>query len=278
MAITAWAENTLRRIGAQGESADAPLAEGALALAHRARPSLDPEPYRAHLADLIRETREAHYGGADTVVARRDALHTALVARAGYAGDEDTYDDLDNANLMRVIDRRRGLPVALGILYIATAQGLGWQLEGLAFPGHFLMRLEHAGERRILDPFHGLRALQAAELRALIKRVAGDEVELRAEHYAPVPPRDLLLRLENNRKLRLMAEGMHAEALEALEAMLMLAPHLSALWREAGVLHAQVGNLRGAVIALEHARDLGQDPAERQAADDLLRQLRPRLH
>jgi Flp pilus assembly protein TadD len=87
-----------------------------------------------------------------------------------------------------------------------------------------------------------------------------------------------LLRLENNRRLRLMSQGYLEEAISALEGMLMIAPADPDLWREAGVLHAQVGNLRGAVVALEQALELGRDPALRQAAEDLLQQIRLRLN
>lgn len=272
-----WAEATLRRIGLSGAQASIPLAEGALALAQRALPSVDPAPYRTHIAELADTTRRA-LGRNDHITARRDALYAALVTDAGYNGDVQTYDDLDNANLFQVIDRRRGLPVALGILYIAAGQALGWQLVGLNFPGHFLMQLDHAGDRRILDPFDGLRSLDAAELRDLLKRVAGPEAELQPSHYSPVGSRDLLLRLENNRRLRLMSQGHLEEAISALEGMLIIAPSDPDLWREAGVLHAQVGNLRGAVVALEQALELGRDPALRQAAEDLLQQIRLRLN
>ena len=65
-----------------------------------------------------------------------------IVARSyGYRGDTESYDDLQNADLVRVIERRKGLPVALSILYLALARQQGWAAEGLAFPAHFLIRV-----------------------------------------------------------------------------------------------------------------------------------------
>ena len=54
--------------------------------------------------------------------ARTGALNEIILLKNGYSGDELSYDDLQNANLMRVVDRRKGPPVALGILYIHAAR------------------------------------------------------------------------------------------------------------------------------------------------------------
>mgnify|MGYP000524117974 CR=1 FL=1 len=274
----AWAAATLVAIGRDraGDPERPVLIEGALALASHSLPTIDPAPYRRHVGELAAAAERA-LGRRDNVLARRDALHAALVAANGYQGDRLDYDNLDNANLFRVIDRRRGLPVALAILCVGVGRALGWHTAGIAFPGHVLVQIEHGGERRILDPFDNLRSLGAPALRHLLKRVAGPDAELQGGHYADVSDRDLLLRLESNRKLRLMAQGRLAEALDALAAMRMLAPSDPDLWRETGVLHAQVGNLAEAAEALEHALDLGDDAATRQAAADLLDQIRGHL-
>lgn len=272
-----WTEATLRTIGANGDTAHGRLIDGALALAKRSLPDVDVAPYRSHIDDLTSMTARA-LGRRDHVIGRRDALHAALVAANGYRGDTEDYDNLDNANLLRVIDRRRGIPVALGILYITVGRALGWHIHGLGFPGHFLIQIDHAGERRILDPFDNLRCLTAPDLRDLLKRVAGPDAELQGEHYAPVADRDLLLRLEANRKLRLMAQGRVHGALDVLAGMLMMAPDAADLWRESGVLNVQAGNFSAAVTALENALRLGPDVATRQAAADLLDQIRGQLN
>ena len=114
--------------------------------------------------------------GSDDLVAQADALAAVLAEGYGYAGDTLTYEDLQNANLMRVIDRKKGLPVALGILYIHAGRAQGWDIAGLAFPGHFLVRIEGRGERRILDPFAwrpGARAGRAAGAAARPRRARG---------------------------------------------------------------------------------------------------------
>src|SRR3546814_6699790 len=127
-----------------------------------------------------------------------------------------------NANLMRVIDRRRGLPVALGILYLHGARAQGCAICGLNFPGHFLLRLDLGAERSIIDPFNGGQPRDAVELRALLKGMAGENAELRPEHTRPVGCRDVLLSLQNNIKMRYVQEEGSVEDLAILENMLMM--------------------------------------------------------
>src|SRR5271170_7282394 len=199
-----------------------PIAEAALVLASFERQRVDFARYRDHLR-LIAVDVARHPGASGDLAGRARALSEIILLKYGYSGDELTYDDLQNANLMRVIDRRKGLPVALGILYLHAARAQGWDSVGLGFPGHFLVRLTEGAERVILDPFHGGRVCDAATLRELLKAMAGQEVELMPEHYAPVADRDVLLRLQNNLKSRLLQAGRHDHALRVVETMLLLA-------------------------------------------------------
>src|SRR5215472_15770017 len=180
-----------------------PIADAALALASFDRPRVNFGRYRDHLQLLVRDVGR-HPSAAGDLAARARALNEIILLKYGYSGDELSYDDLQNANLMRVVDRRKGLPVALGILYIHAARAQGWDTVGLAFPGHFLIRLSDGAERLILDPCHGGQVCGAAELRELLKATTGQESELQAEYYAPVSDRDVLLRLQNNLKARLL--------------------------------------------------------------------------
>ena len=266
----------LRELGASA-SASLPIAEAALALASFDRPRVAPARYRQHLRALARDVgRRAGVGSG--LAAQAAALNEIILLKHGYTGDELTYDDLQNANLMRVIDRRRGLPVALGILYLDAARAQGWDAVGLGFPGHFLVRLAQGPERVILDPFHGGRALDAMALRELLKAIAGHEIELTPEHYAPVADRDVLLRLQNNLKSRLIQAEQHERAVRVIETMLMLAPDVPDLWREAALLHAKIGNVRAAMNALEGFLVRASDSAARHEAAIMLQRLKTRLN
>jgi regulator of sirC expression with transglutaminase-like and TPR domain len=272
-------EARLRRIGDQ-DDADIDLAEAALLLAALNRPGSPLERYRDHVSALQLDTaRLGASAGADrSLESRVETLRAVMAEQYGYRGDSLTYDDLQNANLMRVIDRRRGLPVALAILYIAAARHQGWSVEGLNFPGHFLLALELGGRRVITDPFGAGRALEVSDLREQLKAVAGPDAELRPAYHAAVGNRSILLRLQNNIKGRLMQNGRARQALEVLETMLLIAPGEASLWHEAGALQVRLGNLKAAARSLEHLLDLGAASETFHEAATLLQQVKSRLN
>jgi regulator of sirC expression with transglutaminase-like and TPR domain len=271
----ASATRYLQELAALGET-PLPIGEAALALACLDRPGVALARYHEHLESFAGEVAIAAAGASDAANRLR-ALLEVIADRYGYRGDHLTYDDLQNANLMRVIDRRKGLPVALGILYLHAGRAQGWDIAGLAFPGHFLLRLDGGGGFAILDPFAGSMIDGAAELRALLKAIAGADRELAAQHYATVPDREVLLRLQNNRKLRLLQGGDVQAALAAVESMLLIAPAHAALWHERGVMNARLGNLGAAIRSLEGALERERDSGLRFATATLLQDLKTRL-
>lgn len=270
-------ERALRRLaGLDDDRID--LAEAALALASRERAGIAPGRYLDHLDELAAGVGAAFEGSPGGLADKRDALAAVIHEGFGYAGDRQSYDDLQNANLMRVIDRRKGLPIALGILYIHSGRRLGWDICGLNFPGHFLIRLADGPERLILDPFAGADIVDVARLRGLLKATLGDDAELTPAHYAPASNRDILIRLQNNRKVRLIKADQIAEALRSVEDMLLFAPGEDSLWHEAGLLNSHLGNLRAALIAFGHCRDLADNPVDRARVDRLIAEINGRLN
>ena len=260
------------------DDAEINLAEAALALATRARSGVSPDHYLSHLSELAAAVGTASGKSGADLPSKREALTHVLHEVYGYAGDRQSYDDLQNANLMRVIDRRKGLPIALGILHIHCGRALGWDICGLNFPGHFLIRLDDGPARMILDPFAGGKEVDAGGLRTLLKSTLGPDAELSPAHYAPASNRDILIRLQNNRKIRLIRAEQFAEALAVVEDMLLFAPGEDSLWHEAGRLNAHIGNLHAALVAFGHCRDLAANPVARARVDLLISEIRGRLN
>lgn len=249
------------------------LAGAALALAALELPSIPIEDCGEHLERLARETSARIAPDNDPLSAIRSVLHDTH----GYRGDTATYDDLENANLARVIERRKGLPVALGILYLHALRAAGCAAEGLNFPGHFLIRLDHGGSRRIVDPFDGGSVRSAPELRSLLKASAGTDAELEPRHLEAVGNRDILIRLHNNIRIRHLQAGRTGEALESVERMLLFAPDAAFLWRDAGALNMRLGNLAAAISAFENFAVRADGPAAAEAAE-ILKKLRAKLN
>ncbi|MCW2235457.1 SirB1 family protein [Azospirillum canadense] len=277
MTSRAEAREILRRVGQQPDD-EIDLAEAALALGSLELPNVALEDYRRHIAVLVDDLAQRNNPAADSLETRIALLHEVIVERHGYGGDHDTYDDLQNANLLRVIDRRRGLPVALGILFMHAARSQGWPILGLNFPGHFLVRMDADGARAILDPFNEGQVRTAVDLRDLLKATAGSAAELEPGHYQPVSNRDVLLRLQNNIKLRHLSAHDVPKALEVLEAMRLFAPREPSLWRETGLLEAHSNNLGAAIAALETFMELTDSDRHRHQTAALIQQLKNRLN
>ena len=237
----------LRRIG-ESEADQFDIADAALMLAaldHAGRPLA---PYRAHLDEIAREARsEARMSL--TAADGAHALAALLAGRYGYEGDRLAYDAPQNADLISVIDRRRGLPVALGILYLHAARAAGFGAVGLNAPGHFLLQIELRSDEALIDPFNGGTALERERLGA--PPAMAQALPDLSSAVSPVRDLDVLLRLQNNLKLRAVQAGDQARALEIAKRMVLLGPRRPELWIDLGRLNEAIGALGAAQRAFE---------------------------
>lgn len=259
------------------EDAEIDVAGTALLLGALDRPDADLAPYREHLAQLAAAVRAAA-DCSDSVEMQAEALRRVLAEQYGYQGDRENYEDLRNASLPQVIDRRLGLPVALGILYLHAGRSYGADISGLSFPSHFLIRLTARTQRLILDPFHGGQTMGTEDLRQRLKQLLGSDQEIRPAHYRAVSNRDILIRLLNNIKIRVFAAGDLRRVAQVLEAMTLIAPSRAELWWEAAVIQARLGDLKTAIATLERYLSGSGDVAGRDELAGLLSRLRGHLN
>jgi len=238
---------------------------------------IDLVPYRQHVAQMSAAVTDlAHRRGATP-----EALAEVIARSFAYRGDTETYDDLRNADLVQVIERRRGLPVALAILYLQAARNQGWDAEGLNFPGHFLIRVAIDGARHVIDPFNDGLVRDAADLRELTRKVLGPNAQPNPSYYDPVADRQVLLRLQNNIRLRLVQRQDWAGAMRVVDRMLAIGPDQSVLQYEAGQINVRLDKRRAAIASFERfllLDDGTAQPEMRQHATDLLQELRRGLN
>lgn len=252
-----------------------PLGETALLLAGLAHPGRNLEPYFHHLKKLAEDVG-ARYSALVEAGADEDgqtkiaALKHVMCDQYGYDGDQETYNDLRNADLIEVIERRKGLPITLVLLAVEIGRAQGWDVKGINFPGHFLLRLDEGTQRLISDPFNQFRILQAPDLRQLAKSVLGANAELSSSHYQDATHRDILLRLQNNIKFRQIESEHYADALETVLIMRDFAPQEYRLLLDDSVLKARLGRVEEAIDVVRDYLKVVTNPKDRQDAELLL--------
>ena len=205
------------------------------------------------------------------------ALNHLLFVEQGLKGDETTYDDPQNSLIDRVLDRRRGLPILLSLVYVEVGRRIGMKVAGVGFPGHFVVRPTAVDPPFFIDPFNGGRVLREPDMRSLLKRVAGSaEVEPEAweRFIAPVSGLATMQRINNNLKRSWVRRGDMAGAMRATERNLVLYPDSVGDLHDRALLLAQDGQGEAALASLDQAL------AGRETDPDLacLRALREALH
>ncbi len=266
----------LRQVSKAAEG-DIDIADTALLLASPEEPAVKLTPYYEHLAQIA-DDMTAAAKGVGHVRDRAAALSDVIFRHHGYRGDAETYDDPQNANLMRVIDRRMGLPVALGIILIHAARSQGWAISGINFPDHFVLRLTGDGEQAIIDPFYKAKRLTIDNLQGLLIQRQGPAAKLKASYMRSVSDRDVLLRLQNNIKSRALVDGDQERAMEILDTMVLLSPDDASLVSEMAVLEAESGNIRAALRRLHNFLDARPSHPQQDQVSMLVQNLKRRLN
>lgn len=258
---------------------DIDLFETALALSAQNHPGISLDKYRNHRRKLAEDLDALYTGrGATDIHAKVAALAEVFTRKHGYIGDDFRYNDLQNADLIRVIDRRLGLPIALSLLCVTMGRDVGWPVLGINFPAHYVIRLDQDGKRVIVDPFQGCIVLEAPDLREILKTTMGAKAELSSTYYDPATNRDTLVRLQNNIKLRQIESEDYAAALATVDLMKRVAPQEYRLDLDAGVLLSRLERPVAAIESLE--RYIANVPSAKDKSDAaaLLAQIRAGLN
>lgn len=176
-------------------------------------------------------------------------LNLHLFEQEGFAGDMETYEHPQNSLLHRVLQRRRGLPILLSVVYMEVAHRCGVEFQGIGFPGHFLIAPAVAEKRFYVDPFNTGRILTRDALTDRLTRMSGRRpgpAEVDAA-LRPVGAGHILVRINNNLKGAHLRRDDIAGAIRAVRRMLAVAPHLPSERRDLALMTAHLGEpARGA--------------------------------
>ncbi len=246
------AEAILIRLG-EGSDAGFPLFEAALACAAHDDPDRDPQP----ALDLARQAAERLAQRLKTE-SPEEAVAEALAGDLHLTGDLITYDHPDNADVIAIAQRRKGLPVALGVFYLHAARMTGLQLHGVDFPGHFLLRIETDEGPLALDPFSEGRVVLPSELsrRALRTGLMPDVAAKLELLMAPISDRAVLIRLQNNIFARAQQARDWPRAERSALRRALLNPSDHRPWLDVAAAREGQGALAGALQALTRAQIL----------------------
>ena len=242
------------------------LAQACLMIAQDAYPGLEVERYLGEIERMalrLRGTMPQSGGAEERVV----ALNQFLFEDLGYHGNTHEYYDPKNSYLNEVIDRKTGIPITIAILYMELGRRVGLPLEGVSFPGHFLVRMRLRGGTLVLDPFSGGEPQSDAELRARLRRVipAGatgpvplEELPL-DQFLEPAGKRQILARLLRNLKGIYREMDKPERLLEVLNRMRVVAPEAHAELRERGLVYQRLECYRAALRDLSDYSSLEPD-------------------
>ncbi len=243
------------------------LAEAALLIAADEYPELDVDNYLQRLDDLaqaVRHSMPEEAGLEEAVV----ALNHFLFVEQGFSGNADDYYDPRNSFLNEVLDRKLGIPITLSILYLEIGQRLGLPLEGVSFPGHFLVKCATNEGDVVLDPFWGGVPLSEDDLRDRLEETCGKPQAA----SAPLAPllttagkKEIIVRMLRNLKSIYMQQNDLLKALGTVNRILQLHPELPDEIRDRGRLYERLECFRPAVADL--SRYLALAPTAEDASD-----------
>jgi regulator of sirC expression with transglutaminase-like and TPR domain len=209
------------------QDAQIDLAQAALLIAESEHRNLDMSRYMRLLDGFGQQaTREiergegAGEGGASSPVER---LIRWMYEDAGFQGNTVDYYDPRNSFLNHVLDRRMGIPITLAVVLMEVGRRAGIEVQGVSFPGHFLVRIEGARGPTFIDPFDG-RVLQRKDLRLLHARTSGDLRDPDPRLLEAATKKQIIIRMLNNLRGIYAARGDRERLRGVLERMEVLAP------------------------------------------------------
>jgi regulator of sirC expression with transglutaminase-like and TPR domain len=216
------------------------LAEGALLIAAEEYPELRPSVYLDQMArmgtDLKRRVR-AEIEPSRVVEICNDYFFEELQ----FKGNRQEYYDPRNSFLNEVLERRVGIPITLALVYVAVGERAGLPLRGVGMPGHFLVKYAPASRdvEVFIDAFNG-RTLTRQECAKMLAEMYGETLEVRPSFFEPAGKRQILARILNNLKGLYMSRGDLPRALAASDRIVLADPHLTAEWRDRGLIEYQL--------------------------------------
>lgn len=227
------------------------LVEAALLIARTAYPEMKSPEYtrllEAWAGRLRRQT--SPYSSAGDVLRE---LNRMMFEEEGFKGDADNYYDPQNSFLNRVLERKKGIPITLSLVYSEVGRLAGFPVHGIALPGHFIVGLFHEAGILYIDPFNQGEVLAERECRKMIEVRFGREAAADAGWRKPAGKKTILKRMLRNLKAIYHHSGHDLQTLEMIQWILAIDPDAAAELKQRGLLYEAMGNFASAVLDFKH--------------------------
>jgi regulator of sirC expression with transglutaminase-like and TPR domain len=223
-----------------------PLDRAALAIALEEYPTLDIDPYLRRLDTLAART-EVLAGQNRSAMNVLESLNEVLFVQEGLRGNTEDYYDPRNSFLNEVLDRKAGIPISLSVIYIEVARRMDFHLEGVGFPGHFMVK--HG--KLLIDPFNLGRFPSPNDCQELLDRVYSGSVTVQPSLLAPMEKKAIISRMLYNLKGIYYQKEQFHKALAVVERILLLNPGVPSEVRDRGLLFMQTSLFSRALADLE---------------------------
>ena len=240
-----------------------PLLEAAVSLAQDEYPELDVQQVLSDVDQL--QARLKRRVSADASALQKLRLLSQFFFRdLGFGGNVNDYYDPDNSYMNAILKTRRGIPISLAVLWLELANGLGLNARGVAFPGHFMVKVNLPKGQVVIDPFTG-QSLSREELSERLepfRKQRGLDESLDAPlglYLQSAPPRDIISRMLRNLKEIHKTQEDWQRLIAVTNRLIVLHPDAWAEYRDRGLAWAVQGQPALAVPDLEkylaHAED-----------------------
>jgi regulator of sirC expression with transglutaminase-like and TPR domain len=258
-----------------------PLLEAAVSIAQDEYPELDVQQVLGEVDQLLARLRRRLPAGTPPLQRLR-ALNQFFFRDLAFSGNVNNYHDPDNSYLNALLRTRRGIPISLALLWMELAQGLDLTVQGVGFPGHFMVKVHLPKGPVVLDPFTG----QSLSREELAERLESFQTPGRsAQAFEPPlglylqasPPRQIIARLLRNLKEIHRTQEDWPRMLAVQNRLIVLLPESWAEYRDRGLLHAELGNAGMAVQDLETYLLRATEEFDRRAIADRVLDLRGAL-
>jgi regulator of sirC expression with transglutaminase-like and TPR domain len=232
-----------------------PLLEAAISLAQDEYPELDVQQVLDEVDQLLARLKRRLAADAGALQKLR-ALNQFIYRDLNFAGNFNDFTDPDNSYVHVVLRTRLAIPITMAVIWLELAQGLGLAARGVAFPGHFMVKVNLVEGQVIIDPLTG-QSLSREELSERLEpfRLLGglvDEQEVPLGLYLQAAPaRDIMARMLHNLKEIHAAQEDWPRLLAVLDRLIVLLPQAWSEYRDRGLVHAEVGHPGHALEDLE---------------------------